>query len=125
MALPFIKEPHSPKDMIAWISNTVVPRSSTWVICIGDLIAGFMTFDQSRIEHLYLEPAETRQGLGSQLLEFAKSGRRLLSLYCFAENHAACRFYEYHGFKAVAHGEGSKNEEGAPDILYEWRDSKE
>lgn len=54
VALPFIKEPHSPKDMIAWISNTVVPRSSTWVICIGDLIAGFMTFDQSRIEHLYL-----------------------------------------------------------------------
>lgn len=119
-ALPFIEEPHSAREMRAWISKTVVPRGSTWVICKGERVAGFMTFNQSEIQHLYLDPAETRQGLGSQLLEFAKSGHHHLSLSCFAENHAACRFYEHHGFKAVAHGDGSNNEEGAPDILYEW-----
>jgi hypothetical protein len=57
-----------------------------------------------------------------RLLAFA---RQLLSapirLYTFRENHRARRLYESRGFRAIAFGNGSGNEEKCPDILYEWR----
>jgi len=40
---------------------------------------------------------------------------------CFVENVDARAFYEAHGFKEVKRTSGSENEEGAPDILYEWQ----
>jgi len=52
-------------------------------------------------------------------------GRRELPppirLYTFRDNHAARAFYEHHGFVAIGFGDGSGNEEGCPDVLYEWR----
>ena len=41
-------------------------------------------------------------------------------LWTFQSNHGARRFYERHGFVAVQHTDGD-NEEGAPDVRYEWR----
>jgi hypothetical protein len=43
----------------------------------------------------------------------------VLRLYTFQCNQGARRFYERHGFIAVAFGDGSSNEEGEPDIRYE------
>jgi hypothetical protein len=34
--------------------------------------------------------------------------------------HAARRFYERHGFTAIAFDGGSGNEEGCPDVRYAW-----
>jgi hypothetical protein len=39
----------------------------------------------------------------------------------FQRNAAARRFYEARGLELVALGDGSENEEGEPDALYEWR----
>ena len=39
----------------------------------------------------------------------------------FQRNAAARAFYEKHGFRAVAFGDGSANMEAEPDALYEWR----
>ncbi|MEL7255605.1 MAG: GNAT family N-acetyltransferase [Pseudomonadota bacterium] len=120
-ALPFLEEAHSPAEIKAWISTVVVPRQTTLVAEMGVRIAGFMTLDDGSIEHLYLDPAMRRAGVGSALIAFAKGqSPEGLTLFCFAENHAACRFYEAHGFRAVKYGDGSDNEEGAPDVLYEW-----
>jgi len=41
-----------------------------------------------------------------------------LELYTFARNEGARRFYERHGFRAIAFGQ--ENEENEPDVLYEW-----
>ena len=43
----------------------------------------------------------------------------MLRLYTFARNEGARRFYERHGFVAVAFGDGSGNQEGEPDVRYE------
>ena len=59
--------------------------------------------------------------MGSRLLAHAKKQRRVLRLYTFQSNEPARDFYEKHGFRAVAFGDGTANEEGAPDVLYEWR----
>ena len=65
----------------------------------------------------------TGLGIGSRLLDVvineAKLVTPVLRLYAFQCNEAARRFYERHGFTAVAFGDGSGNEEGEPDVRYE------
>ena len=46
-----------------------------------------------------------------------------LSLYVFARNTSARRFYERHGFVAAEASDGARNEEGEPDVRYEWQRS--
>ena len=43
-----------------------------------------------------------------------------LKLWTFEANVGARRFYESHGFVATRRTAGD-NEEGAPDVCYEWR----
>jgi hypothetical protein len=43
-----------------------------------------------------------------------------MRLYAFQRNTRARSFYERRGFVAVAFGDGSGNEEGEPDVLYQW-----
>lgn len=42
-----------------------------------------------------------------------------LDRWTFAANAGARRFYERHGFVAIAVTDGD-NEEGAPDVRYHW-----
>lgn len=72
------------------------------------------------IDHLYLDPASVGRGIGTGLLKLAlQTLPRPIRLYSFAENLGARRFYERHGFVPIAFGDGSENEEGCPDVLYE------
>jgi hypothetical protein len=41
-------------------------------------------------------------------------------VHLLTEDAAARRFYERHGYIAVAFSDGSGNEERCPDVLYEW-----
>ncbi|MEO0750868.1 MAG: GNAT family N-acetyltransferase [Pseudomonadota bacterium] len=121
-ALPFLTETHNADDMKAWIAHVLVPGGSTWVACHHRNILGFMTLAGDVVDHLYLDPVETGRGIGSRLIAFAKTqSPQRLTLFCFAENHAARRFYTAHDFKPIAFRDGSSNEEGAPDIEYQWR----
>jgi ribosomal protein S18 acetylase RimI-like enzyme len=43
-----------------------------------------------------------------------------MRLYAFQRNTRARGFYERRGFVAVEFGDGSGNEEGEPDVLYQW-----
>ena len=70
---------------------------------------------------LYLSPAARSQGIGAQLLDSAKAGRRELALYAFQANTGARRFYERHGFVEVARSDGADNDEQLPDIRFVWR----
>ena len=71
------------------------------------------------LDQLYVHPEFKRQGIGSALLESVKSqtvGK--LQLYTFQMNRDAAAFYERQGFVAIAYSDGSRNEEGCPDVLY-------
>jgi GNAT superfamily N-acetyltransferase len=74
------------------------------------------------IEQLYLAPAAVGQGLGSRLLALALAELPgPVRLWTFQANTGARRFYERQGFSAIEFGDGSGNEEGCPDVLYERR----
>jgi ribosomal protein S18 acetylase RimI-like enzyme len=70
------------------------------------------------VEQLYLDPTRTGRGVGSRLLEEATADLPVVKLHCFQANAGARRFYERHGFRPEAFGDGSNNEERLPDIRY-------
>jgi GNAT superfamily N-acetyltransferase len=112
-------------EVRASVREIVVGAQEAWVAEEpAGTIAGFMSLTETMLDQLYLRPAATGRGLGSRLVELARSRRpRGLDLYTFQVNEGARRFYERHGFVAVDFGDGSGNEEGQPDVRYRWTPS--
>ena len=116
----------SDESVRGWVRERLIPAGRTTVAVVGGQIVGLMaiasTSDAGWIEQLYLHPAWIGRGIGTRLLELART--RLpppIRLYTFQANQRARSFYERRGFKAVRFGDGSGNEEKCPDVLYEWR----
>jgi putative acetyltransferase len=73
------------------------------------------------VEHLYVRPEAQRAGIGSALLQAAKSGSPSgLRLWTFQRNQGARAFYARHGFAELELTDGSGNEEREPDVLLAW-----
>lgn len=88
-------------------------------------IEGFLVLTEDELLFLYLEPASTGRGIGTQLLEHAKARRPDgFTLWTFQANTGARRFYERYGLRPIEFGDGSGNEEGVPDVRYEWRPAR-
>lgn len=124
--LPYAPLTHSDVDVRRWIAEVLIPDTDVTVVVLDGEIVGLMALsrddDAGWIDQLYLHPEATGQGIGGRLVERAKA--RLgspIRLYTFQANEGARRFYERHGFEAIGFGDGSQNEEGCPDVLYEWR----
>ena len=122
-ALPYLPELHTEDDTLDHFTNTVPARCEVWVAEEGGRLIGFMAWnaETEHLDHLYLLPGRYRQGLGTKLLDKAKAlSRGKIQLYAFQRNARARAFYERHGFTAIWFGDGAENEEGEPDVLYEW-----
>jgi ribosomal protein S18 acetylase RimI-like enzyme len=92
------------------------------VAILADRVVGFAAVRAGFLDHLYVTPDAQSRGVGSRLLAAAKAARLDgLRLYVFQRNTNACGFYEKRGFTLVALDDGTRNEEGEPDALYEWR----
>lgn len=114
---------HSEAAVHDWIANILIPSGGVTVAVNHDRIVGMAAHSVSDgvtwLDQLYVCPRFKRQRVGTCLLESVKSqthGR--LQLYTFQMNHDAIAFYEQHGFVAIAYSDGSRNEEGCPDVLY-------
>ena len=122
-ALPNLKSRHTDAETYEWMREVVFPRRSIRIAEQDGDIVGFAARDGAWLEHLYVKVGCTGLGIGSRLLDVvineAKLVTPVLRLYAFQCNEAARRFYERHGFTAVAFGDGSGNEEGEPDVRYE------
>jgi GNAT superfamily N-acetyltransferase len=114
---------HSDRQVRRWIAETLVPTEEVWVATDHDkTVVAMMALSSEMLDQLYVLPAWTGRGIGSRLIELAKSRRpRGLDLYTFQVNAGARSFYERHGFVEVARGDGSDNEERQPDLRYAWR----
>ena len=120
-ALPYLPVLHSEEDVRRHFTG-LAERAPTWVAESGGRIVAMLVVQEGRVDHLYVEPGHQSRGIGSRLLEVAKSASpEGLRLYTFQRNERARAFYERRGFVAIEFGDGSGNEEGEPDVLYEWR----
>jgi GNAT superfamily N-acetyltransferase len=118
--------PGAPDDGVRrWLTTELVPNHETWVAADpsdGGRVVALMALSDTMVEQLYVAPDWIGRGVGGRLLDLAKERRPDgLDLYCFQVNTFARRFYEARGFVPIAFGDGTRNMEHQPDVLYRWR----
>jgi GNAT superfamily N-acetyltransferase len=122
--LPFAPMAHTPDEVRSWIATHLIPSNSVWVALVDQKVVAEIAISARTahrwIDHLDVLPGFERRGIGSQLLHFAHGQLAPpIRLFTFQANSRARLFYEAHGYKAIALGDGSDNEERCPDVLYE------
>jgi GNAT superfamily N-acetyltransferase len=89
---------------------------------VDGVVVGILTLKPAFIDRLFITPHWQGLGIGSALIEFAKSlNPSGLELHCAQQNFGACRLYERHGFVAVTHLIFQPI--GIGDIVYRWSGS--
>ena len=93
-----------------------------WVIVAHDArqVTGFAARDGDEVHALYVAGNARRKGVGSALVRACQADVDRLSLWTFQANTTAQAFYAHHGFSQREHTDGSRNDEGLPDIRFEW-----
>jgi len=111
---------YSPADDLAFFTNTILESCNVWLARRNRHVVGLLAIRGDSIEQLYVDPIEQRRGIGTRLLDFAKSLHPAgLRLQTHQANQGARRFYEKNGFRAAAFGI-SPAPESEPDVRYEW-----
>jgi ribosomal protein S18 acetylase RimI-like enzyme len=124
-AMPYLPLLYTELQILEWIKDVVL-RNSLVMLAVDDRrnVGGFASVLSGVLEHLYVSPQLQGHGLGTLLLATVKEeSPRGLRLHVFQRNLSARRFYERRGFKLVELRDGSSNEEGEPDAVYEWTGS--
>ena len=95
-----------------------------WVaVASVEAVVGMLALVHGQVDLLYVEPVEQGRGVGSVLLDHAKTvSPSGLTLFTHQRNEHARRFYEDRGFRVVRFGI-SPPPESEPDVLYEWTPS--
>lgn len=122
--LPYVPWAHGDSEVRQWVREVLIPSRGVTVACVDAEVAGVLATshedDASWIDQLYVAPHHVGRGIGSRLLSHALTTLAPpLRLHTFQANLRARTFYERHGFRAIAWGDGSGNEEQCPDVLYE------
>jgi len=112
-------DPHPIEEQRQYFVEHVAAHFEVTVALRVHAIVGFVAADAASISQLYVRVGCLRQGIGSRLVELAQSrSSGSLWLFTFARNATARRFYERHGFVAIAHGfEPTWQLE---DVKYRW-----
>jgi chorismate mutase len=93
----------------------------TWLAEDGTEVLGYLMLDGSWLDALYVRAGRTGEGLGSLLLELAKTLRpEGFSLWVFETNVRAQVFYRRHGLVTIRRTDGATNEERSPDREMGW-----
>jgi chorismate mutase/ribosomal protein S18 acetylase RimI-like enzyme len=111
----------SVEDRAFFAAQLARPTNEVWVAEAAGELVGFALVDQLWLDHLFVRPGLTGQGVGTLLLDLVKSLRPDgFSLWVFESNAGARRFYARHGLVELERTDGSGNEEKSPDIRMAW-----
>ena len=124
-AAPMPPGVHDDDATRAWLAGRLVDDGDeVWVAEAHDgaaAVVGYLRMTATWVDDLYVTPAYAGQGIGSLLLDLAKSLRPGgFSLWVFEMNAPARAFYRHHGLVEREHTDGSDNEEQTPDLRMSW-----
>ena len=112
---------HTDEEVHRWFEEVVLPSCEVWLAASEGEVNGLLVLNNQWIDQLYVESTLTGRCIGGALLEHPMRLRPDgLKLWTFQSNRRARHFYEAHGLVSIAETMGD-NEEGAPDVCYEWR----
>jgi GNAT superfamily N-acetyltransferase len=114
--LDFLPELHTHEENLAFFERALAEGEG---YVLG---RGFALLRGDTLTHLYVHPEALGTGVGHVLFEQVQSVRPGgFDFWVFQQNERARAFYEAHGARAVELTDGSGNDEGVPDVRYEWR----
>jgi len=129
-AFPYVPvmQAHTLDDDRRYFNQAVLAESEVWVArCLNAAggssarLGAFVAVRSGWIDQLFVAVDLQRRGLGTALLEHARSlSPHELRLFTFQNNTGARAFYERHGFETVRFGV-SPPPESEPDVEYLWR----
>ena len=122
-AYPYVAEiqRHTHADDARFFRERLLPSCAVTLACdLTDRALAFVATESGWVRHLSVFEGERRRGIGSLLIDHAKTRwPGGLRLYTFQRNDAARAFYARHGFTEVALGV-SPAPESEPDVLLAW-----
>ena len=86
--------------------------NNIWVYEAEGIVKGLIRIAGQEVVELYVEHFFQGQGIGAELIEFAKKEHDVNFLWVLEKNTNAIRFYEAHGFHLT---DNKKLEEGTPE----------
>ncbi|SFB42945.1 Acetyltransferase (GNAT) family protein [Rhizobium sp. NFR07] len=119
--LPWLAGLHTPAEDRGFWQDHLHATCEIWGAERAGELLGVIAFRKDWIEQLYVLPAAQGRGIGTRLLDVAKTVNGELFLWTFQKNAGARHFYHSNGFAVVTETDGSGNEEKEPDVLLSWR----
>jgi GNAT superfamily N-acetyltransferase len=119
-ALPSLAGLHTPEEDRWFFRERVFKMCEVWGAFDNAVMIGMIAFRENWIDQLYVLPKAQGRGVGTELLQVARSSFDRLQLWTFQRNVQARRFYQARGFALVQETDGAGNEEKEPDALYLW-----
>lgn len=98
--------------------NIYLPAAETYVYEMESGVVGFYALHQDNLAAIFVAPECQGQGIGKQLLDHAKTRRRVLTLTVYKENQASCQFYLSQGFSVL--NEQLDDHTGQPEYVMRW-----
>jgi len=82
--------------------NIYIPASENYVYEVDSRIVGFYSLHENTLAAIFVLPEHQGQGIGTSLLNHAKSRRQTLELSVYKENQASLAFYLSQGFSVLS-----------------------
>ncbi|MBC17437.1 Acetyltransferase, gnat family [Pseudodesulfovibrio profundus] len=82
--------------------NMYIPASENYVYEQDSKVVGFYSLHEETLAAIFVSPEHQGQGVGTSLLNHAKSQRTKLSLSVYKENQASYAFYLSQGFTVLS-----------------------
>jgi GNAT superfamily N-acetyltransferase len=123
--MTYIPTLHTPEEDAAYVGE-LLARNEAWVAEEDGRAVGFAVLADDALLQIHVEAGRQNRGIGSALFRHATERRpRGFTMWTFQRNEGARRFYERHGARVAQLTDGAGNEEGEPDVQYEWRPSRD
>jgi GNAT superfamily N-acetyltransferase len=118
-AMPWLPVLHTAEEDLAWFRAALAGEA--YVFEEDGSILGYAVVRDDELHDLYVAPGSQGRGVGSALFDRVREVRPGgFRLWAFRDNTRARQFYEARGCRVIGATDGD-NEEGLPDVLYEWR----
>ena len=105
------------KSKVSEMRDVYIPASETLVYEAEGEIVGFYSLYENNLAAIFVAPNAQGKGVGTVLLDDAKSRRKNLQLTVYKDNIASIKFYEKHGFTLM--GEQIDEHTGHPELIME------
>lgn len=86
------------KSKVGEMRDVYIPASETFVFESEGQVVGFYSLYGDTLAAIFVSPSLQGKGIGSMLMNDAKSRRECLQLSVYSDNTPSINFYKQHGF---------------------------